>query len=133
MFEKAKPILDAKNATHSRVGLEEEASAYSVKSKECGGFTRAEEDAQLRQIDWRELSARLGAVRDLRHVLRSKANDAIEAHSGSLGEAAEQFFRAKEDDERAINLVALEQSKGSSCINNRCRPKHDATGDSRED
>jgi hypothetical protein len=65
----------------------------------------------LRALDWGELSARLGAARDLRFVLRQERGHTIEDSAASFSDAAAQYFRSLGDCERHVNLDDLEASK----------------------
>ncbi|AWW73130.1 hypothetical protein CD351_01680 [Erythrobacter sp. KY5] len=102
----------------------------------------------LRVLDWNELTARLNAARDVRHVLRRDASRSIEASANCFADAAARYFRTKEEGERDVNHVALEQSKGSPGIvpesqgvpayqglenQDQVNPGQAATGDARED
>ena len=70
----------------------------------------------LRKMDWNELTARLNAARDVRHVLQRDATRSIEASANSFADAAARYFRTKEEGERCVNPNTLEQSKGSPGI-----------------
>lgn len=74
----------------------------------------ASEAMPLRAIEWGELTAMFNAARDLRQLIRED----IGAKSGSdelcFADAAAQFFRANEEDERGVNPNALEARKTSS-------------------
>ena len=71
-----------------------------------------EVENELRVLDWTELTARLNAARDFRRVLLREAN----RQSDGFADAAARYFRTKDNPKQGVNLVALEQSKGSSCI-----------------
>ena len=100
MFESAQPFL------HAQTGRFAEPDSGSP---EASGAT-------LRVMDWSELTARLNAARDVRHVLRRDANRGIKASADCFADAAARYFRTKEEGERDVNPVALEQSKGSPGI-----------------
>ncbi|MFU7527178.1 hypothetical protein [Qipengyuania sp. ASV99] len=76
--------------------------------------TRFSDEDALRCIDWREVTARLNAARDLRRVLRDDArgNGNVE----SFSEAAARYFRTRDCNEPDVNPDALEHGKGSPCI-----------------
>ncbi len=100
MLENAPQIPDAESGRFGSAG-----SAHA----EAGGDV-------LRMMDWNELTARLNAARDVRHVLQRDATRTIEASAGCFADAAARYFRTKEEGERSVNPVALEQSKGSPGI-----------------
>ena len=75
----------------------------------------------LRAVEWSELTARLNAARDLRLLLRSESQGRIEAVAASFGDAAASYFAMIDDHEPAVNLDALDRSKG-----------HDSMGDTVE-
>ena len=86
----------------------------------------------LRALEWTEVTARLNAARDLRLLMRRDFRHNIECGASSFGDAAATYFRALEDDERPVNLDALEPCKASSRIG--CEPYSDAaTSDARDD
>lgn len=72
----------------------------------------------LRAIEWSDLTARLSAARDLRQLLREDMNAKLGLHSGEgdidFANAAARFFRANEEDQRAVNHKGLEPRKTSS-------------------
>ena len=67
------------------------------------------EEAQLRPIDWNELTARLNAARDLRRVLQRD----VSSNGSEFADAAARFLNARDGQETDVNLVALEHAKGS--------------------
>lgn len=77
----------------------------------------------LRAMEWSELTARLNAARDLRHVLRRDTRVNINATASSFGDAAATYFRSIGDSERLVNPVALGASKAS------CRTIHKPDGE----
>jgi hypothetical protein len=86
----------------------------------------------LRAIDWGELTARLGAARDLRDLLRRDAQLNIEADDASFGDAAARYFAALEDGERPVNPDDLEARKASHGILGHTQGDA-ARGDARDD
>lgn len=70
----------------------------------------------LRAIEWRELTARLNAARELRRELREEAILCAGASGATFGDAAARFFNslANGESERPVNPDALEACK-SSC------------------
>ena len=112
MFEETKPIFTASNAP-----VAADSPATAVDGASASALVSASgEHGELRQLEWSELTARLSAARDLRRVLHREARRKFASQSGGFADAAARFFRAKHNNEQGINLVALEQSKGSSCI-----------------
>ncbi len=111
MFEKKPPFSDALESGSEQDRVR--ASDPLVGSEEAAPARVGE---ALRSLDWGELSARLGAARDLRIVLQNEAQRNEASHNGGFAQAAERYFRAKDNGKRAVNPVALEQSKGSPCI-----------------
>ena len=73
------------------------------------GTRRASE--ALRAVEWREITARLNAARDLRLLLRHAAQAPIEVAAASFGDAAASYFALLDDDEPGVNLTSLGQSK----------------------
>ncbi|WP_152553558.1 hypothetical protein [Erythrobacter longus] len=65
----------------------------------------------MRTIEWSELTARLSAARDLRHLLREDMDRKLDTDKLGFATAAAQFFRAIEEDERCVNPNALEARK----------------------
>lgn len=110
MFEKAKPqaILPAYGIPAHEV------PEVDVAVRPSSAEDVAAEAMPLRHIEWSELTARLSAVRDLRRLLREDAGAMANATEVGFAEAAAQFFRANEDDERPVNPSALERCKASS-------------------
>jgi len=119
MFEKAKPVPQAKDAQKlggnterfsGETGLGDDLLISSIdtplgESEEAGD--------SLRMIEWSELTARLNAARDLRLVLRQDAGSKAGGDSGSLADVAASYFRTKNHEEPDVNPVALEHFKGS--------------------
>lgn len=70
----------------------------------------------LRAIEWGELTARLLAARDLRHILRRDTARTIEGSAHDFADAAARYFRKKEEGQSNLNPVALEHRKGSPGI-----------------
>jgi hypothetical protein len=97
MFEKAKPSY----APQGAIGAEE---------RFAGRAARRAGDA-LRAVEWSELTARLNAARDLRLLLRSESQGAIEAVAASFGDAAASYFALLDDSELPVNRDALGQLK----------------------
>ena len=85
----------------------------------------------LRALEWSEVTARLNAARDLRHLMRREFPGGIEVGAASFGDAAATYFSALDQGERPVNHDALEASKASSCIGPE-RPCDAATGDARD-
>ena len=100
MFENVQPFSQAKTG---RIGADSFGDSEAVR-------------AALRSMDWNELTARLKAARDVRMVLKREANRSMQASANSFADAAARYFRTKEEGERDVNPVALEQSKGSPGI-----------------
>jgi hypothetical protein len=100
MFEKAKPSY----APQGGIGAQERFAERGV---------RRAGDA-LRALEWSELTARLNAARDLRLLLRTESQGAIEAVAASFGDAAASYFALLDDSEPAVNRDALGQSKDMS-------------------
>lgn len=127
MFEKAKPVFYAHNARFAGGAPPKSAAQSAIPAgvamtEAAMPVTAADpfgaEDGELRAMDWSELSARLSAARDLRRVLHREAGRKFASQTGGFAEAAARYFRAKDNNEQGVNLVALEQSKGSSCMSN---------------
>ncbi|MEM7780395.1 MAG: hypothetical protein AAF697_08410 [Pseudomonadota bacterium] len=85
----------------------------------------------LRAFDWEELTARLSAARDLRRVLRKDAYGS----ASQFADAATRFLNHGEEHQSDVNLVVLEQPKGSSDIPNKATEPNSGhqPGDARED
>lgn len=111
MFEKAPPLSDANDPRFE--GCDPLAADAVVGSEETAPALVGE---ALRALDWSELTARLGAARDLRVVLQREAQRSKASRSGGFARAAEHYFRARDNSEQGVNPVALEQRKGSPCI-----------------
>lgn len=69
----------------------------------------ANDEAQLRAIEWNELTARLEAARDLRRVLQGNGS----GHGSEFADAAARYLSGRDELVEDVNLVALEHSKGS--------------------
>ncbi|MEP0393239.1 MAG: hypothetical protein ABJ205_09465 [Erythrobacter sp.] len=110
MFEKAKPPSIA-SAHSSHV---QDSSNLDQFSDWSGVLDDCAEATPLRTIEWSELTARLAAARDLRQLLREDAGSKLSAGKQGFANAAAQFFRACEEDERGVNPNALEARKASS-------------------
>jgi hypothetical protein len=105
MFEKAKPFPARADASSSGYAADGGAERFGPRTARRAG------DA-LRALEWSELTARLNAARDLRMLLRTESQGAIEAVAASFGDAAASYFALLDDGEPEINLDALGQSKG---------------------
>ncbi len=128
MFEKNPPVPSGSivSAEVSRFGIE-------------GGAHELAREALLRRIDWSELTARLNAARDLRRVLRPN-NGGCE---GEFADAAARFLNGRDENQTDVNLVGLEQNKGSTRIQFSAKAKDNEVtrqsrcaanaGDARED
>lgn len=86
----------------------------------------------LRAIEWRELTARLNAARELRRELRQEASLCAGASGATFGDAAARFFNTLGDGERPVNPDALEACKASCGISSSATGKM-ARGDARDD
>lgn len=96
----------------------------------------------LRTIEWGELTARLLAARDLRHVLRRDCERTIGDSAHDFADAAARYFRTKEEGQSNLNPIALEHRKGSPGISAERMGHHDndakspgllTKGDARDD
>lgn len=100
MFEKANPPVLPQGAAES----------YETASHDVA--------TPLRAIRWSDLTARLSAARDLRQLLREDVNAKLRHEKGEgdidFANAAARFFRANEEDQRAVNHMGLEPGKTSS-------------------
>ena len=71
-------------------------------------------------IEWTELTARLSASRDLRHLLKREETLGLSEASGSFADAAARYFRTCEESEESrepdVNPNALDASKCSPGI-----------------
>ena len=65
----------------------------------------------LRAMEWRELTARLNAARELRRELRQEAILCAGASGATFGDAAANFFKLVGDGERPVNPDGLEGCK----------------------
>ena len=92
-------------------------------------------------IAWSELTARLNAARDLRHMLQRDARLNIEASSATFADAAARYFRTRDECEPDVNPVVLEARKGSAGNNGEeegadhivpANQGHAETGDARD-
>ena len=105
-------------------------------------FASSESEPQaLRKLDWVELTARFSAARDLRQVLQQDMRRKMVQENGEFADAAARYCRIKKNDERDVNLVALEQRKGSPTMSSMGAPhqsevagfvEDQAAGDARE-
>ena len=128
MFEKNPPVPGGSFAPA-------EASRFGIE----GGAHELTHGALLRRIDWSELTARLKAARDLRRVLRTN-NVGCE---GEFADAAARFLNGRDENQTDVNLVGLEQNKGSPRTQLDAKAKDDEAtrqtgcaenaGDARED
>lgn len=110
MFEKAKPpAIPSAGRVSTRSAPISDPVTHG--SDEGGAFVEA---LPLRAIEWSELTARLSAARDLRQLLREDIGAQVGAQDIAFADAAAQFFRTNEDDERCVNPTALEGRKTSS-------------------
>jgi|GEM_PF-659861 len=66
----------------------------------------------LRAMAWEELSARLNAASELRHMLRQDSHYSV----GSFGDAASGYFASLEQSKLDVNQTALSGGKSVSCI-----------------
>ena len=130
MFEKNPPVPSGSTASA-------EASRFGIE----GGAHELAHGALLRRIDWSELTARLNAARDLRRVLRPNPNNV--GCEGEFADAAARFLNGRDENQTDVNLVGLEQNKGSPRIQIGAKAKDDEAtrqtrcaanaGDARED
>jgi hypothetical protein len=129
MFELSKSIESA----FSSADLEVEARLVGGDSPDgdarasisgCGGALRA--------IEWRELTARLNAARELRRELRQEAILCAGASGATFGDAAARFFSNPGDGERPVNPDTLEPCK-PFCGTSSERSGAAVRGDAREE
>lgn len=114
MFEKGKLIPhDFRGEGHESEEWVGSVDAPPARSREA-----------LRAIEWSELTARLGAARDLRQELRQDAVLIAGASGASFGDAAESYFKMLGNGERPVNPDGLEGCKAS------CDTPFDQSGDS---
>lgn len=66
----------------------------------------------LRAIAWEELSARISAASELRHVLRQDSYNSV----GSFGDAASGYFASIDHSKRDVNQTALCDGKSDPRI-----------------
>ena len=134
MFEKAIPIPGANPGADAQVGIMPQGGPDQ-------GVIDAGGEAALRVMDWSELTARLNAARDLRHVLRRDAVRSAAGVASEFADAAARFLHAESDNKRDVNPVALEHFKGSPGMvqdiernhdEGTRNPSHAASGDARE-
>lgn len=86
----------------------------------------------LRALEWSEITARLGAARDLRRLMRRDSRLNIAGGAASFGDAAATYFQWTGSCEPDVNLAALAQGKASNGRDQ--NPDGDAaTGDPRDD
>ena len=128
MFEKNPPVPDGSFAPA-------EASRFGIE----GGAHELTHGALLRRIDWSELTAQLNAARELRRVLRPNSSGC----EGEFADAAARFLNGRDENQTDVNLVGLEQNKGSPRTQLDAKAKDDEAtrqtgcaenaGDARED
>ena len=128
MFEKNTPVLSGSIAPVEASRFGAEGAARDLAHGEL-----------LRRIDWNELTARLNAARDLRRVLRPNSGGC----EGEFADAAAHFLNGRDENQTDVNLVGLEQNKGSMRIRIGAKAKDDEAirqsrcaanvGDARED
>lgn len=118
MFEKADPSAFA--SAHQDASTEvDDVDLYVCADDVVGDVAEAQ---PLRAIEWSELTAKFNAARDFRVLLRRDINAKLGIDSGEgvasgdidFAKAAACFFRANEEDERAVNQKGLEHRKTSS-------------------
>lgn len=110
MFEKAKPpVIPSVHSAQSP-----DVSNLDQFIDRSSDWSVSAEALPLRTIEWSELTARLSAARDLRQLLREDADNKLRTENQGFANAAAQFFRACEEDERDVNPNALEARKTSS-------------------
>ena len=120
MFEKAKPVPQAKDAQKlgSNTGRFSGETAFDddlqIGSNDSPPGETGEAGETLRMIEWSELTARLDAARDLRRLLRQDAASNAGGDPRSFADAAARYFRTRNHEEPDVNPVALEHFKGSS-------------------
>lgn len=107
MFESNTPLFHPQIA---RFGVS------AAHGEDHGDLVHSDGTGELRMFDWSELTARLNAARDLRHLLRSDSGRSIGASASDFADAAARYFRTKEDGKANVNPVALEQGKCSPGI-----------------
>ena len=111
MFEKADPSAFAK-AHHDASSEVDDVDLHVCADDVVGDIAQAQ---PLRAIEWSELAAKFNAARDLRVLLRKDTNAKLGMDSGAgvadgdvdFATAAASFFRANEEDERAVNQKGL--------------------------
>lgn len=110
MFEKGTPLPQVRTA---RIGGSEGLDGDLL----IGRARPAEGDpgssSALRAVDWSELTARLGAARDLRRLLQRDKDRSIGDSAHDFADAAARYFRTKEEGQSNLNPVALGHRKGS--------------------
>ncbi|MDP5103836.1 MAG: hypothetical protein NWP98_07915 [Erythrobacter sp.] len=113
MFENPNPVsasfrdLSGGLRSHDHAPVRRESRADA--RVESRGPRRAGE--ALRAMEWREITARLNAARDLRLLLRNEAQSPIEVAAASFGDAAASYFALLDDNELGVNPTSLGQSK----------------------
>jgi len=110
MFEKAK--LSAIPSAHP--AIVQDVTVIDQFTDRSNAASDPAEAIPLRTIEWSELTARLSAARDLRQLLRADTQAKVGPDGFGFADAAAQFFRASEEDERCVNPNALEARKSSS-------------------
>lgn len=138
MFERAKPeaIASARRIPSRNIPILDAANRASAPSQS------GPQGEALRAIEWSELTARLGAARDLRLLLRKDMEADASPDKARFADAAAKYFRAREEDQRDVNPIALEQRKASSGMFRKSQgnqsetpneAEHVAPGDAREE
>lgn len=116
MFERGKPVPQA--VTAGFAGGEARMDDVLIGRRDVA--SRSVSGGSLRLIEWSELTARLNASRDLRHLLSREDTFGISEASGSFADAAARYFRTCEESgeewEPDVNPNALEPSKCSPGI-----------------
>ena len=93
---------------------------------------RTQGGGALRALEWNDVTARLGAARDLRRLMRRDSRLNIAGGAASFGDAAATYFQSIGSCEPDVNLAALALGKASN--GREQNPDGDAaTGDPRDD
>lgn len=122
MFQTSTPVPDA--------FCGEKPSGDSLSETVFGGAAKGGD--ALRAIEWRELTARLNAARELRRELRHEAILCAGASGATFGDAAARFLKTVGNGERPVNPDALEGCK-ASCGNSALLAETAAQGDVRDE
>lgn len=109
MFESTPPLSQSQIARFGDPAAYGEAQHDPAHADAAGA-------GELRAFEWSELTARLNAARDLRHLLRRESGRSIGASASHFADAAARYFRTKEDGKANVNPVTLEQGKCSPGI-----------------